>query len=61
MKKTKADELRERAKELMQKAAKFEERKNLELGKLVRKYHSINFKNFDLAAFKTEVSTILES
>ena len=49
------EELKAKAKELLDKAAQIENRQFLRLGKLVDQYAKDNFQNFDLSAFKQEV------
>jgi hypothetical protein len=56
--KTKINSLREKAKELLEKAEELEKAKMLKIGKLVWKYSESGFKGFDAEKFKKEVLEI---
>jgi len=58
LEKTKINCLREKAKELLEKAEELEKAKMLKIGRLVWKYSEGGFKNFDLEKFRKEVSEI---
>jgi len=58
LEKTRISSLREKAKQLLEKAEELEKAKMQQIGKLVWKYSETGFRNFDLEKFKKEVSEI---
>lgn len=54
-KKMTAQELRDQAKALLEKAQELEDAECLEYGRIVKKYVDCGFSGFDLAAFKKEL------
>ena len=50
--------LREQAQKLLDEAERIEQAKVIKIGKLVMKYKEAGFKNFDVEAFKKEITNI---
>jgi len=54
-------ELRSEARKLLNRARKLELQQHEKIGKLVRRYHGSNFRDFDIEKFKRKVASILEN
>ena len=51
--------MREKAKKLIEQAAKIEEKQYIQLGKMVKQHHTAEWRNFDLEVFKKHVANTL--
>ena len=60
-KKKTPEQLRQEAKKLMEKACELENQQYEKIGRIVKGHHDVNFENFDLNSFKTEVEKILNT
>ena len=54
-------QLRQEARKLLNRAKKMEKQQYEKLGRLVRRYHSRNYRDFDVETFKKKVDAILEN
>ena len=53
--------LRSKANELLRKAKQIEEKRFVQIGKLVSDYHKKDFEDFDLDQFKNEIKEIFSA
>jgi hypothetical protein len=54
-------QLRREARKLIDRARKMESRQYEKLGRLVRRYHSRDYRDFDVETFRKKVEAILEN
>ena len=54
-------QLRQEARKLLNRAKKMEKQQHEKLGKLIRRYHSRDYRDFNIETFKQKVAAILEN